>query len=152
MMDEPVSKVTFTLIEAVWLNDHIANKAVDEGDPERVNVEEPIARHLLEKLGSVILELMPEDLSLLDKSKLLQADLFITPKEAWLIRDRVSAGDVGWDNVTNVGMNLIKKAYGAILKSHDDSPTGVSTHDELTMADRERIEISKELWGKYGGG
>lgn len=141
-LDHPVYPIELTTLEVVWLSDHLSGGDTDDGDPDRPNVQELIGRRFLERIGSLFLELVPDDLSKLTSLDVKTARLAIniTQREAWLVRDRVKTGDLGYDNITNVGIPLLKKLYGVLLQCAEVA--GIETSDvDRTLSDDKRAAL-----------
>ena len=137
---EPAWPVDLTFAEVCYLSDSVHNDDIDEGDPEKhPDSVEPIARGLLEKVGSLYLSMAPTDHKTLGSAAVMHsaALVFLTVKEAWLIREVTSVDATAYDNSTNVGVELLRKAYGVIMRAAE---TGIeATAEDQPALTPERI-------------
>src|SRR3990167_2200255 len=110
LIDTPHLPLALTGREVVFLCDRIANKDYAEGleDKERYI---PLARKALLLLGSAYVEVVKPDKIEYDARVTLHVDEEI----AWLLRGKVTTGDLGIDGKP-IGPTLLVKIYAILLE------------------------------------
>lgn len=109
------------VLEVIFLADNLKVDDTDEGALEVTSHYRGdfIGRALLRKIGSLYVEFADltgdfdfegEDL---DQH---QAPIFVTEKEAWLIKSKIRTGDLGLDGMTNIGVRLSCKLFELVNK------------------------------------
>ncbi len=153
-VDESVYEIRLNAMECVYLLDSIHNGDVDEGDPERANVEEPIARHLVEKLASVYIDLIPSEPTQATLSQVVKDNrresIYVTRKEAWLMREVTDFAAFGWDNKTPVGPGLLHSILSAIIID-DSSGWGEPSPDDRSLSDTQKTNLTNLMGGPDAG-
>lgn len=147
-------EIPLNAMECVYLLDSIHNGDVDEGDPERANVEEPIARHLVEKLASVYIDLIPSEPTQALLSQVVRDNrresIYVTRKEAWLMREVTEFAAFGWDNKTPVGPGLLRSILSALIID-DASGWGDPSPDDRSLSAAQKSNLSTLIGGADAG-
>lgn len=143
------------VLEVIFLADSLHVDDTDEGDQTNPShFRGPyVGRPLLIKIGSLYLEFAALtygfDFENDDPPK-TQLPIHITEAEAWLIKSKVRSGDLGWDNTTNIGVDLTCKLFELICHFNTDiswSPVGVRAdgHGDHAFTRRDSRELQEEF-------
>lgn len=153
MTNQPSSTLPLHLdvLEVIFLADSLRGDDTDEGDQASLSQYRGpyVGRPLLRKIGSLYLEFAaitygfdfehqsPPDTEL---------PIFVTEAEAWLIKSKVRSGDLGWDNITNIGVKLSCKLFELLNNFATDlSWNPLSERDDATGDRAFTREDGKEL-------
>lgn len=109
-MEEPTRPLLLTGLEVVFLCDSIKNDELAQGLPDP-NAKIPIARITLLLLASAYTEVV--NMTGIDPGPIL---LEITEEQAWLFRSKTVTGSMAFDGKTNIGVALLLKLYGLIIR------------------------------------
>lgn len=129
MLEHPRLPLELSGLEIVFLADTIQNGDVAQGLPDK-DTYVPLARETLLLIGSAYCEVVG-----FDGIKPGPVTLCITEEMAWLLRSKVHTGDLGMDNKTNVGVDLLLKLYTMLSSFHSGIDPTLEVVAEPDMGD-----------------
>ena len=137
--DKKMLPITLDAVEIIYLTDSVGNFDLDQGDVDQPQRIQTLARPLLLKLGGAYLELVPES-GILDKNKTVV--IYLTEREAWLLRGKIQTGTTGTDK-SIIGLGLLRKLYGILLEFNSGVDVDVVQNDDVSFGDKHKNALNK---------